>query len=667
MKVTNWVKLLSVLLCSVLLLVACKSDPLDGGDDSADSSDTTVATDTEVGQDSETAAGGERAPGGENTPGGEVEDDQILGPVEPIFSNFFTMTPTPTKMYRTLKTVTPLVGEEVEYEDLEILRTATVDSANNVNEIYTVYNGSLKKTVLTLTNTYRYDQTYDTFDFDDIENCVFNPLANYPNAAIDFLIDDYSGWKYLQVTRAVITPIDEKLIEEYNGAYYTVDLTYEFYDLAGNKITETKWEPEIWEYNVTDFGRTLFFGNVHVSVDRDGYVTEVREADKTVTVAPYDAETDRYGYYWDDLYQYGALREKLYFLEVYQKDGHSLLLRHYFDRTAGSHAAYALQNGDVLIQYGYEVDDDSDDYDVIFYGEKFRYKTVLLDVSSGEEKELSFNYVLISVMSGKDFEEEGNLSRCGISVTDNTRNVALALPIEHRNVDVSTGRLNVNVLVLNNDASVMFAYESMIPEQSQFTSRQLNIFGMMMLPNGDYLVEVDSITASSADFAIVRADGTVRCYVPSNAMVVDEYLVLSGDGIYDYDLNLLYEFQDYDFYDTFGSHILVTKMMPDASGSGTHREYFKMVRKDGVFAAEALFGDDNADMAIENLEDDYMIIYNNETEKYSLYNVEMECLLTTYHSMSVERYEDAYLFSASDWVAGGDVMFSGYNVWVIEE
>ncbi len=621
MKYMNRIRLLAVLLCAVLLLAACSS-----GED-------VPPTDDQQTEDT--------APGTDNN----GDAPSAPAPIEPVLKNFFTFTN--VKPWKILKTASRLEGEVKEpITKAVILRDAKVDVMNQATETFTVFNTEKGEAVLTLTNTYSYRADYANFDWnmlDWIDPCFQDPDVIYPERVLDVQTISYGDYTVIEARRATITPINRDTDEE-DVDLYDVQTVYEYYDLSGAKLAESARAADVHSMSMTRSGATLTIAGANVTFDSEtGLAISVTAADGTVTKLAYDMENETYGYYLDQV-QYSAQGASRHFFEVYNKADSTCVLRYYLE-DCDRFVAYPLQNGNILVQYLNLVEEGMD-YDVNLMGSFSTLETFLVEVPTGKTTEISLDYVLMELASREDILDLAGLDSFGIYLTENVVNFGVVVPIsEQKTADM----MDMTIVVLDNDGSVMFELAPIIPEQ-QMGFGSMNPFGFSMLPSGDYLVNlVEQVT--DADRAIVTQDGRVRAYLTSNASIVGEYVILS-DGIYDYDLKKVYDFEENNvkFETIVGERILVS-MVPDPDDDPVNGTvYHELYKEEGLFLTREAFGGEN--VSFDSSWIDYVIVFDEDTDKYVLYNVNLEHVLTTQNSMNVMACGDRYLVETTIYADG---------------
>ncbi len=640
MKVINWIKLLSVLLCVVLLFAACSP-----AEDAGDGTDTTTdAVGTEATDSTESA-----------DQSGEAQ------PVDPVLKNFFTLNGTVT--WKELKNATRLEGECVSSAgDLLVFRNAKIDTMNKVNETFTVYNAARQKVVLTLEHSYDYNENYAPFDFDDAEK-LRDIDKQYPASVMEVearfyggynLSGTYDGISFIQVSNATITPVDETVWEENDeeGNSHVVETTYDYYDACGTKMVQTT-ENRVAYLN----DRTIRFGNSAVTFNEEQEMISMVNSDNQVIRSGFDAETDAYGVYLNQR-QTSAWNTYKPFLEVYDKKDSSCVLRYYLNDCDQS-LAYMLENGDILVQEICLVTEEGLPYDVeISTGlpigggsgiQRLAVKSYIVKIPSGEITEIELDGVLMFLGDRERVSETMMGQITGVELTEHVTNLGILIPFENKTL-VQEPR----VVVLNNEGSVIFELDRLAPEQyipmkdlmNGGGGNSQNLFGFVVLPSGDYLVELDDeLTHLSQDTqAIVSADMKVRSYLPTDAEVVGNYVV-TDVGIFDYDLNLLCEFDEFDLTleFTIGDKIVASR---EISGpDGITYEYFEVFKGEQTFETVQIFHD--MQISVERLERDYVILMDSESGKYVMYNATLAHVLTSDQSISVYEFEEYYMLSTS--------------------
>lgn len=605
----------SAILGGLLLLSSCaKTDVPPGTEESQTLSDTGVGTETES-----------QAPAEQKIPN--------LGPVEPILKNFFAFSG--VGKYRELSSAVRLEGDCVSRTEdgaVMVFREARTDTANRATETFTVYSQKEGKAVLKVTNSYRYG-SYTPFDWENLS--VKDPAVSYPEQVMRVRADRYVGETgeplvyWIEVARAKVTPVAS---DSPTADRYDIRTTYEYYDLSGQRITSSP-RPVTVSLNGGESGLSFRFGSVNALFDDETRsLLSVSGGDTEVIRYGYTHTTEQYGYYLNGR-QPSALGREERFLEVYRREDGERILR-YYPEACDRLGSFVLGNGDILLQLRNEVSGESGiAYD---YRDGDRYYTLrsyLLDVRTGEATAIECPYYIEAMLSREELDRQYSLAGQGIALTENAVNLCLAASVE--NGVLGQTRLSV----LDHDASLMFAMDRITPEHR---ITEADPFGFCPLSDGSYLVSLDSPVANRA---IVASDGRVRSYLGEDSIRVVGSLVVTADGVYDYDMKSLFSFETggYTLFATVGERILVRGAYSEEETGDEGMAIFEIVKADGVYVASPLFEKRDMELLVE--ERDYLILRDVESGKSMMVNVKLAHLLTAEGEMQVYAFEDRYLVS----------------------
>lgn len=673
MKSINLIKLLSVLLCIVMLLAACGPKE--------EETETTANTESESVSETVTE------------PVTEAETEEpTMAPVEPVIENFFKteyedgltdIDPT------TLERIDGTIVSESANSNIIVIKTSKINFKSVITDTYTVYNVELGKEVAKFSVKYN-DGAYNAVDWSNfiaketvevkVDPATGNVIteasvAKYPEAAMRVYVADLGGFNYIVVEKAEFTVIeDEVRAENPEGCYYSVALSYEYYDVAGALI-KTSARP----CNVTPdfmYSNAYRFGSSYAVFDAESdQLVCVSDVDNQTAIGAYERENGSYGYVSGSYV--GALGHRVEYIDVFDKATGALKLRYYFDAAVNGTTWNVLANGNVVIQNITWIEDiSSADYDVLTAdGNAIVIDTEILNVKTGEAEEIELGYYVEYMMDGKSFGEAYELEDKGIKVTDNAVNVAIASDI------VKNGTINdTKVVVFDNKMNVLFELDRIIPEH------KIDIYtalGMKTLATGDYLLAVDNASATQA---IVTADGTVRAYLSAGMKIMDKY-VINSVGIYDFDLNLLYNFAENEvtYVGTIdgSKRVIVAKTNPwtinnddGTSAEIFYNEYFVLAAAtDGTqgftmteldFAGATALVENEYEYFDNRMENgntkntfvkddtavtveykDYFITHNAELDKYTLWTSDFQHILTSDQAISVRQFGDKYIVITS--------------------
>ena len=699
MKYIHLMKLLSVLLCMVMLFAGCTQKD--------DEKETTGTTDTQAGTDETT----EPVTEPETEPETEAETEpDTHAPVDPTLENFFKF-----EYLENWDHMDPTSLERLDVEfvtqnnHILVYRTLDVDVHNVVTETYTVYNLEMGKVVLEKTHTYPNGINYDTYQGAYVTTDEFgNPQYKYPESMMIVRMRNSISNPFLSVLHLEVTEIEESVREENpNGYYYEIKPHVEYYDMAGNLVASADafdLDIEFIQDRTGIFKNqpylTYMVGSVYATLNSEnGQLISLVDVTGIKQYGEYDVEANGYGYLMNR--DTNTVYDKS-FLEVYRKSTGEHVLRYFYNPAADYVDAWVLRNGDVLIQEEFELDEDSATKpDFVDNGVGYVLDHYILDVETGVTKPVEFSYYVKSLSSREDFAEIFELEDTGVTLTENAVNLAVAIEFKPQ------GHLDNNakkILVLDNDLEVMFTLDRLIPEHKiqEIGDASMGLvpdIGILPLKNGYYLV--DLYNGAIAPRAIVNGKGEVTTYLTEDMYVADGYIV-SEDGIYDFGMNLKFAFSEktYEFAHLLGNKVIVTRevertILDDAKDEDRFKElvtdvlnlndtfhnYFVIDLTATTLSPVGIFAEDGEDNCYETEADqfigdyriditrynqkveviyaskDYTITYDRETDKYTLWNDALEHILTTDEVMDVTDFSDEqYLIQTN--VEGYTVLYT---------
>ena len=684
------IKLLSVLLCIVLLLAACdkKSEEEETTANETDVFETVTETETET----------------ETMP--ETEPDTHPY-VEPVLDNFFDFEYTENWATLDPDTLTRLDADAIYNVEhtypLLIYVKRDVDVKNKVTETFTVYNLDLDRVVLEVSHSYT-NGTYASYvrDYVPFDEKTGEPLYRYPESMMEVYADTLSnGASVFMICKYEFTVVDEAIREENpDSSYYEVKKTYTYYDAAGTLLTTTNYAlgdaPEVAYDN---YSTTYRFGTCNVAFDDEtGLALSIVDASGVKQFGVYDVENALYGYILDR--DTGTALSKQ-FLEVYEKRTGKLVQRYYYNPAADGVGARVLRNGDILIQEIDVLDEDSTVKPTFsFLDQGCTLATYILDAETGELTQVELNYVIYELVSREDFVEDYDLDQKGITLTENAVNVALAYPIDEKaQMRYDTPAL----LVLDNDLEIMFTLESIVLEQDM-GRLQYGDLGIRALKDGYYLISL--YTGAPAPHVIVDAKGEIVSYISGDMTVVDSYII-TKDGIYNYEMKMQYEFSDSETlvgvvgHQVIFAHEQTVSILDNSEDASrypydyddleyTYNIYYTVDLTADYLHSTPLFnegdnryeigegdlyvsdeyGDDykidityyRQKVEIQEITDDYVITYNHETGKFTMWNADLTHVLTTDESMNVISVDDGKYVITTRIVVGYEYDYDEYGI-----
>lgn len=644
MKYMNIIKLLTVLLCIGMLFVACDNAETESSEEVT--TEATESTPAEI----ESESGAEESATETEAPTEALTKEELLESVEAKFENFFENLADESGELTTAERIEGKIIDQT--QGLIIVKQSDINVKNVVTETYKVYNLKTGEVVLTLTDDY-FNGEYDDFDFDTDDFRVFANSVLVDNGDGTFSPESKSEKTYREsymevailknnqvdiicVAHATVTPIDDATrAANPEGCVYTVETKYSYYDVFGTLITESAKALNIsYLTNSSPETATLLFGYdiAYFDLESGRFITKEGIIEENA-VSFYRYENDRYSYYSPTTGMGGQY--STIFMDIVEKSS-GKVIRYHFDQAYQSYRLFFLHNGDVVIEYKSVVDED-DPYDYYsLEGDTFYYyaiKTVILNAENGNEIVIENPaFYIQSMQTGEEFSESQNIAAYnGLKITANTRNVALIQKI----TDGVLSDKN-DVVVLDNDLSVLYTFERVVDQQTFDTAT----LGYTTLKNGDKLLGI------GGERAIVAADGKVRAYLTSEMAIVGDYIA-DGTKLYDYDLNLVCNYGEKDYFavELFGECVFFAEK---------DQRIMSFTVVDGNIVLEDLF-EDKVRFVAGN--DDFAIIYNAETGKYVLYNESMTAILVSSGYISVTPIEDGAYFAITAQAGGEDTCY----------
>ena len=628
MKYSKFLKLLSALLCVVMLFVSC-------GD-----KECTEHIDEDANYVCDNCEATLEKP--------EPEPE----PIEPKFENFFDLTYNPNYINFTEAQRLDF-GKYIDKNGSVLLfKDSEIDNFNMVKDTYTVYDAETNAVLFTLEDSY--ENLAELRYIRDVE--VF--LA--PGIVI----------KASNIPSEKLTP--EELFElELNGVNNPGEYRYtsnvEFYTLAGEKISSFSCDNQRWNIamieDLIDFSSgegviNIYIGGQIFVFDSLTYkMLDVYDA-TTEVFHDFDYRNEKYGY---------CVNRNRDLIRVYNLEDKSLVLTHEIQNNLSVQnlSVSVLDNGNIFVNaLILPRFDEPDDYEFMFPMDetsalKARKESYIIDVETGKTTEVELDYFIYSAVETATDLKKYN----ALPITENAINVAYAYKIEDKKFTKAA------ILFLDNDMQVLYAYE--YDSLAYDAIRAVREKNFTVLSTGDLLIELATNLDNDSyepDYAIVKADGTLRCYVPKDATVI-EGAIITSEGIYDYDLKPLFDYEDneFEYVATVGKNIIVLELdsvyinddnkdngidedgddecdecgadMDDDCGCYLNSvadmlKYYMITPENGV-CEKTLINDE-----FVRAEGNYFITMNEDNGKYTLHNSSAQTILVTDSEMDIISTED---------------------------
>lgn len=576
MKRSKLIKLVSLLLCAVLFLAAC----------------------------------------GEEAPEGPSADETPSQTVDPVFKNYFNLD------HKTgVESLTEAIrfdGEVIDVFEshnvsLLLVRKTRIDVMNRVCEAFSVYNVD-KGEVLSPKN----DDTFDN-EYDRVGVIPENILSadEIPSSTVSVSFLDVDGILPLVAVRThkveKIEDEEKKEDDKIVGEYVTVSDTYVYYDVLGNEIctAETSSENGIPTAEESGYGIKLVVGKNTAMFDPYTFeCVEIVNNEIDTAFVEYSYVNDKYYYYFNTTPMGGSI-------DVFDKSGNLVLERTLYD----PFTAFALDNGDVVVQKRAYILDDKAEGDVMINDEYYDLSTYVISVSDGKETEVEFDYMIMSLY---DVSMQKKLR---LPTTENTKNLIVAFDISRKLVSSSELRF----VVVDNSMKISYVTEELYPIQTDPLS-------METVSSGYVAIGLSAVT----DRAILDSNGNAVAFLESGDTVLDG-MVVTGKAVYNYSLQPLYNYEvsGVNLVTTVGnSVIVVTKPSDDPLAAYTPTYYKLTLGADGKIVSETVFG---PEYIYVGTTDSVIVMQNTENGKYTVFNSKCEHILTTQYVLRVIENNGQYI------------------------
>lgn len=336
----------------------------------------------------------------------------------------------------------------------------------------------------------------------------------------------------------ILTFAAENIVYDFNTAYEELGLilvteTYFYdtedlselptfahlaYDKMGNEISRIEDADPIFPFML---GELVVYDDVAYKMDRaTGALTKEMDIPEYMVI---DADqqiqkNDDYYYVLDD--------DRVFVYDLSFHYVSSWIAPSYAEMNGGG----VLNNGDILLQYAYELDEDAKEFD--FYeannGRSLKYDlvTLLINPKNGSAKEIDLKYVIENVVSNVDSydEEEDNNY-----FNDSFDNIAYIYPIVNQKIDSSDAAADI----------VLMSDKGKIKKSLKLVDGQ-----MAVLPE-KVAEDTYSVAMLHGGFALIDIDGNVLKMINSGSdfEVIGDYFV-SEKAIYDLNFEVIYSLKD---------------------------------------------------------------------------------------------------------------------------
>jgi hypothetical protein len=199
---------------------------------------------------------------------------------------------------------------------------------------------------------------------------------------------------------------------------------------------------------------------------------------------------------------------------------------------------FALNNGNVLLQYTVVLDEDAKKFDYAEEGEKIDLVSLVV-TPKGDVKNVNLDYVVLAVEDNADLYDDTKTAEEN-EYTDKFENIAVILRIENQLLDNEIN--NADIVLMNNSGKAQQSLKV--------------VDGQVGIPTkvSDDLYLVTTVYGA----ALINAKGDVQFAMTQEVEFTGGYIV-SDNGIYDLTFTLVYDFvaNDADVENVIGNTIFV--------------------------------------------------------------------------------------------------------------
>ena len=595
MKSSNFIKLLALLLCVVMMFASCSIFGIGEPEEEA----------PEVNE-----------PSSEPETGEEPETEPEATPQEPenskVYSSLSELLEIKNKTPDYIKETLKLDGDIYHSDGIAlVMKKATIGTDNLAKEVYNVYNLTNGACVLTVENSFDY---YAAEYERESEVNVYLASRTRDDITCTVIVVE-------KITRSILSSEETAGNYRYGSSLnYKEEKTYELYDMAGVLFDTANYVSVSGARAYLSFD---FVGNINapfiVEVNGTRHSMDlaskcvVTEAEANSIRGVYDFVRGAFGYKHNDSY-----------VQVYNKATGEILAQYNVEGAVWC----VLQNGDIFVQYDKLVTDDGADYDYYTDGGKRNLETYIINVASGEKTEIETNYIIREIYAYSELKVMAGLYSdympYEINYKDTIINFATARLIVDKKLSDKT-----TTLFVDSKFNVMFATDSLV--EAPILAYE---GGYEYLPNGSVLYRT-----FEGYQIIVDANGK-ETVLPAGAEV-HGYFIVTETKIYDLELNVVVEREKYGTKLTFVCAvadwtIFASDTIADEDNPSETR-YYRLYKSNNGFKVELL---SDVESIVES-NYNYLVAINGNG-KYVLYNANYEHVYTTENSMYVESFGEQY-------------------------
>ena len=373
------------------------------------------------------------------------------------------------------------------------------------------------------------------------------------------------------------------------------DTTYMAYDANGTQIVSSKHEFD----DPYRFADLVMFNYAAYSVDKKtGALEKQSDVPEFLQLDECDKYNENYFYVMDD----GELI-------VYDRE-FNLVSTWSAPSYALETNMFVLNDGNVLIQYSYELDTEEKKYDVYESNDgataKYDLVSLIYKVVKGSVKELELDFVVESVFTNENAqrnEDEGN-SR----YSEKFENIAYISPIVDKKIDSSADAMDI--VIMNNKAKVQKSLKILDDQATMLPIKISEDVYAILLKNG---------------YALVDGKSRVLSILNNTELELTNDYIVGEAAIYNFDLTKA--------YDLIENDAKVLEIMDESVfvRAETKNGYEIILLRDGEQKTVFTRVDDEipSKLVFGEIENGFYYIYNTEIGEYTYYNAKGETIIST--------------------------------------
>ena len=401
-----------------------------------------------------------------------------------------------------------------------------------------------------------------------------------------------------------------------------LETDYTAYDAAGTQLVSSTRAIS----GATQFADDLIlFNNVAYQEDEEtGALTKIKDIPEYVALAEYLDYNDNYFYAGDDNN-----------VVVYDRDFNFVA-----SWSAPSYAAeemcimHLLNDGNLLIQYYYELDSDSAKYDVYEVNEtgitvKYDLVSLIFNPEKNSVKELDLDYLVYNVTTNAELQKEYEEGNSEFSAE--FENIAYICPIVDKKLDYSDDAMDL--VIMNNKAGAMQSLK-ILDNQSTSAPRK---------------VATDLYAVSlKIGYALINGKGEVINVINNESLELKDDYIVGEQTIYNYDLTVAYDLagNDASVLGYMGDSILVRSNRSKGYDillltEGNQKTVYSYTKKTTTGTNTT-----TTEVVVEFLYDEGNDFYciHNSVSGYAYYNANGDLIISTQQPLTVvASYENTVL------------------------